>query len=94
MSSARQEQREELVGSIIAQCRLEIEAVCDEAELSDETRDEIAKNLMANAERILDACTVDELQVQSAFEKYMCTCAQDARLEIRRLQYDSKTTKT
>jgi hypothetical protein len=93
MSSAKQQLREELTTRVTTHCRLEIEAVCDEAELSNETRDEITKNLMANTERILEACTVDELQAQSAFENYLCTCAQDARMEISRRQYNSKTTK-
>jgi hypothetical protein len=91
MSSARQEQREGLVGSIIAQCRLEIEGVCDEAELPSETRDEITKNLMAGTERILDALSLDELGSELARARYLLGCAQDVRMEINRRQY--KTTK-
>jgi hypothetical protein len=92
MSSAKQQRREELTTCITAQCRLEIEDVCDEAELPSETRDEITKNLMAGTERILDALSLDELGSELARARYLLGCAQDVRMEITRRQYASKRT--
>jgi hypothetical protein len=88
----RQKQRDELSSNIIAQVRREIDGVLDEAELPTETREQITKDLIAGTERILDALSLAELGSQLAFERYLETCAHDARLEIRRRQYTSKTT--
>jgi hypothetical protein len=90
----RRKQREELTSGILAQVRREIDAVLDESELSTETRDEITSDLIAGAERVLDALSLQELGSQLAFERYLLGCARDARMEINRLQYNRKTTKT
>ncbi|MGI9070501.1 MAG: hypothetical protein ACR2JB_04035 [Bryobacteraceae bacterium] len=86
----RQQKREELTTSIMDQVRREIDAVLSEAELSSDTREQITKDLIANTERVLDACTLDELTSAGAFEKYLCTCAQDARAEINRNKYKTQ----
>ena len=79
----RQERRESLVKSILAQVRRELDGVLAEAELSDEAREEIKNDLVGNTRRILDACSLHELQSELAFERFIESCVRDAEIRVR-----------
>ena len=82
----RQADRESLIEGIIAQITREIDAVVVEAEVSDDTREKIKNDLVANTERILDACSLDELQSEWALNNYIRSCVRDVEIQVRQLR--------
>lgn len=84
----RQQLREILTASILAQVSREVDVVLAEAELSDDAGQKIKDDLVANTERTLDACTSDELQSELAFDRYVESCVRDAEIQVRQFRVE------
>lgn len=80
------------MSSIIGQVTREIDGVLADSDLSDDERDKTREDLIANTERILDACSIDELQSETAFERYVENCVRDAEIRVRQLHLNEKET--
>lgn len=82
----RQDQRETLTENIVAQIKREIDGVLADSELSDEARETIKGDVANNTQRILDACSIHELQSELAFERYIESRVRDAEIQVRQLR--------
>jgi hypothetical protein len=82
----RQQQRETLIESILALVTTEIVNALESCDISEKLREKLKSNAIADTARILDACTLDELQSDSALKQHIESCFRDAQMLVRKCQ--------